>query len=141
MFNVSIYLRKPIDGIQIHGIVYYRYNGIEYKKFPIDIWEDVCEWLEMRNGNGRMKKKNFFLLEWTIGKILNQSNLNHLCPYENEVFIRIPRIASNSILVVPQLLPAGKFRIDFSVTQRDRRRIILSGKIFFGISDHRVEIF
>lgn len=140
MINVSFTLKEPLQKFYLHGIFYYRYNGIEYKKFPIDIWEDICEWLDQRDKPGGLNKNKHFLMEWTIGKVLNYSNWNHPCPYDGEIFIKASQFPFGSFQI-PQFLPSGRFRIDVFILKADRKSIILASKAFFGISDHRLEVF
>lgn len=53
--------------IWTHGVFYFKYN--QFKKFPIELWEDACSWLS--------GKKKSYLLEWTTGYLLSFSNVNH----------------------------------------------------------------
>lgn len=138
MIDVSYKLKKKLNAILIHAVVYYRYNGIEYKKFPIDLWEDLCGWFKF-HGNTTQKMK-FYFLEWVLGTFANYTNVNHTCPYEGELFYRAARFPLSSI-EIPQLLPAGRYRIDVIVLEGDRKSIIHFTKIFFSISDHRIERF
>lgn len=124
----------------LHFVVYYRYNGIEYKKFPIDVWEDLCDWFSKKNDAARIKKKSFLLTEWILKRFSNYSNWNHTCPYENEMTIRAARFPISSI-EIPQMLPAGRYQIDINMVEGDRKSIVHATKIFFSISDHRIETF
>lgn len=110
--NLSIYLKEPLDKMYVHSMFYYRFNGIEYKKFPIDIWEDICQWLAKRHDAAWMKKSKYFFMEWTVGKLLNYTNWNHTCPYEGEIFARTSRISVDSFNI-PQIFPSGNFALMF----------------------------
>lgn len=45
---------QPAYELWIHTVAYYRFNGLTYTKFPVDIWEDACGWLSG-------KKRSFIL--------------------------------------------------------------------------------
>lgn len=138
--DVTYKLKKKLDAIFLHGVAYYRYNGIEYKTFPIDIWEDMCEWFKFHGEKNFKKKRTFFLSEWVFNRFSNYSNINHTCPYEGELTIKADRFAISTI-EIPQLLPAGRYRLDMIVVEGDRKSIVYVNKIFFSISDHRIERF
>lgn len=138
--DVSLMLKKRLDAAFLHAVVYYRYNGIEYKKFPIDIWEDMCGWFKFRYDTRSMKKMESFFAEWILKKFSNYTNLNHTCPYEGEIATKVARFPIGSI-EIPQLLPAGRYRLDIIVLEGDRKSIVFATKIFYSISDHRIERF
>lgn len=51
IFNANFTTNIPMYPIA-HVVFYYRYNGLVYRKFPVDIQEDMCEWIENRNKTG-----------------------------------------------------------------------------------------
>lgn len=110
---------------------YYRY--VTYRFFPISIWDDMCGWIA--------DKRHSFILDWTVGKVIQYSNMNHPCPYVGIVFIKVDNISMDTF-VFDQLLPAGRYRIDFDISDEYQGKVsMLTGKIFASVSDHRIEQF
>lgn len=136
--DVTFKLKKKINAMFFHAVVYYRYNGIEYKKFPIDLWENLCDWFKLHGDS--TKKMKYFFLEWMHKRFLNYTNINHTCPYEGEMTVRAARFPISSI-EIPQLLPAGRYRLDIILFEGDRKSIIYGINLFFSISDNRIERF
>lgn len=138
MGDFRLYLNKPVYPV-VHAEFFYRFNGIEYKKFPIDVREDICEWIVNRNRTGWINEKKVFFSEWALGKILPFANLNQNCPYIGEIYMQFKNISLEQYFIIPQFLPAGRFRIDvYFIVQG---KVCFSAKIYFAISDHRIERF
>lgn len=130
--HFSLNLTKPIYDVWLHSVFYYRFNGLTYKKFPIDLWENGCGWLA-----GTTKS---WILDWTVGKVLNYSNLNHPCPYEGNVYLKVDSVPVSNF-VIDQFLPAGKYRIDYYCTNGNRSDVLFSSHMFMSVSDNRIEQF
>lgn len=129
-FDVHWNLTRPVYDAWLHGVLYYKFNGISYSKFPIDLWENFCDWMD--------HKKPAFILEWTYGRILKYTNFNHSCPFFGHYLIRVKNISVEHFVIEP-LLPSGRFRLDVDFTENDR--IPFGGfKLYFSVSDHRLEI-
>lgn len=139
--DISLHLNEMVKEIQMHVETFYRFNGIEYKKFPIHVWEDVCAWFSNRNKTGWLNERKYFFLELVFGKIFDYTNFNHPCPYDGDIYISARNLSFDRIFGIEQFLPAGRYRINFSATGTDRNDVKLSGKIYFAVSDHRIERF
>lgn len=123
-------LTEPIHDAWFHIVFYYRWNPTTYNKFPIDIWENVCNWLD----GGKS-----YILDWIGGNIIKYSNLNHSCPYESqELYLKADNLSINTF-IIDQFMPSGRFRIDGSITDGNKSRIFVKGQLFFSVSDHRIE--
>lgn len=122
-----------MDSLWSHTVFYYRYNSYTYQKFPIDLWEDVCAWL---NGT-----TNRFLLKWISQIISKYSNLNHSCPYYQVMEVEAERLKLNNFLLIEQLLPSGKYRGEINLTRGYKKEPIAIVKFFFSISDNRIDKF
>lgn len=114
----------------LHGVVYYKFNGLVYNKFPIDLWENICDFLA---GKGIS-----YFMGWTLGKLMEYSTFNHSCPFKaGPMLVKADNISIENFPVEP-LLPSGRFRVDADFTGGDRVPTA-SFQIFFSVSDHRLE--
>lgn len=113
----------------VHTVFYYKY-AYTYQKYAIDLWENMCDWLG--------KKTKSYLLDWTIGRAQRYTNINHSCPYEGVVYLKADNISIKQFPIEP-LLPSGRYRMDINITEGNRKTSIFVGKVFFSISDHRIE--
>lgn len=129
-------LSMPLKDIWMHAVVYYRFNGLTYSKFPVDLWEDACGWFA-----GTAKS---YILDGTIGRLRNykiiDTNINHACPYLGHVYAKADNI-STSRFKTQQILPSGKFCLDVNLTNGYRKNVLATAQLFGSISDHRVEQF
>lgn len=132
-FRVNFYTNatKPLDNIWFHFVFYYRFNPTTFSKFPIDVWENVCDWI-----GGKAKAA---ILNFGLGNILKYTSLNHSCPYQ-EVYANADNLTSDSF-IVDQLFPAGKYRAEANVTDGYKKNLLANIKLIFSISDHRIEKF
>lgn len=122
----------PFQNIWIRVVFNYRYNPHTYHKFPIDLWEDVCEWVHGGKRN--------HILRWTDEILRSFSNLNHSCPY-SDVLIDVERIPIDKAALLMPLIPSGRYRVDVHVTRGKNHNVSAMVHIFFGVSDNRVEVF
>lgn len=121
---------EPIKEIYIHTVFYYKY--MTYRKFPIDIWEELCGWLDS-------KRKSFFLdiaLKKVFEFVKHDGNLS--CPLIGEYAVRI-KTQSTTVLNVPSMVPSGRYRIDVNVTESDRNNVIAITSTYVSNSDNRIE--
>lgn len=132
--HMRINFSEPMNDLWLHGVFYYRYNAHSYRKFPIDVWEDICAWI------GRGTHHQTYFLKWTGQNVRRFSNMNHSCPYSGSVLIKVDRIPVNSLIMLP-FMPAGRYRVDLNLTRGYRKSSFMINKFFFSISDNRVEQF
>lgn len=125
--NISNNLRHPIDNVQLHVVLYYRYN--RYQKYLIDRWEDICGYF-----SGKVPSP---ILDIILKNTKQFSNVNHTCPYSGSMTFAAKQFKMDNFIIEP-LLPAGKFRADVSFTEGAKRNTVSHIKVFFSISDHRV---
>ncbi len=124
-------ITQPTDDVWLHGVLNYKFNGLVYQKFPIDLWEDVCAWL-----NGKRKA---YILDWTFGRILNFTNIG-TCPFFGYYYVRASNVSMEDFVVEP-LLPSGRYRLDLQFMHRMHDLIpFVKFEIYFSVSDHRLEI-
>lgn len=123
-------LTRPLRGAHIHTIAYYKYNT--YQKWAIDIWEDLCGWLS--------GTKRSYIMDWSVKKVLNYSNFDRPCPLEGNLFLKLNNISMDKFPLEP-LLPSGRYRFDVNLTDANKIDVVVMGKLFFTVSDHRIEQF
>lgn len=141
LVDVGVNLNYPVYKAFFHAVFYYRYNGIVYKTFPIDVFEDCCEWLIKRNQTGWLEKNKYFILETAFGPLLKYSNINHSCPYVGPIYVKADLPLRNFYYILDYLVPAGRYRVDWSLTDGNKNHIFMSGKLYAAVSDHRIEQF
>lgn len=135
--NLNVDIRwnytKPVYDQWFHIVIYYKFNGITYSKFPIDLWENMCDWLI---GVGPKK----YALDWALKRILNYTHFNHPCPYYvGPAFVKVDNV-SIDMFSFDHLLPSGRYYMDMYLTTGDRVPFI-AFKFYFSISDIRVDVF
>lgn len=93
----------------------------------------MCEWLTARLAG----KKTLYMLNWTLGRIIDESTLNHTCPFVGYQVIDVKNISIDAFVVEP-LIPSGRYRmkLDFADSSRVTFGSVL---VFFSISDYRLE--
>lgn len=127
--RLSVNFIKPTTQLWLHIVGYFKYNT--YQKIATELWDDVCGWL-----NGSHKS---FLLDFLKPLFTKYSNFNHTCPYLGIVLGKTDNISVQQF-AFPQIMPAGRYRLDFNVTKGLRRGEIYGGSLYFAISDHRIEV-
>lgn len=120
-----------MNDVWFHSIFYYKFNGITFQKFPIDLWESMCDWM---NGTGHS-----YVLDWSFGKILNYSNLNHSCPV-NSIIIKVANTSMDTFTFEQSFLPSGDYRVDNYLSTTNGGGSFVKGSLYFSVSDHRLEI-
>ncbi|KAG4071264.1 hypothetical protein HA402_003968 [Bradysia odoriphaga] len=122
---------RPIRNIWLHAVCYYKFNGIVYNKFPIDLWENVCDYADG-------KRKNTFFLDWWVARVIRFSNFNHPCPYSN-ISVKTNNVSLDEIFSFDKsIFPSGRYRVDLSITEDDRIPF-LKMAIFGSNSEHDLE--
>lgn len=92
---------QPIPELQVHLVVYREHQT--YRKYAVDIWEDICEWLN--------KKKRSFWMDWTFGraiKYIKYDGGEWKCPIkEGNLTINYKNISLNEESPLIPLVPSG----------------------------------
>ncbi|XP_017061674.1 uncharacterized protein LOC108101733 [Drosophila ficusphila] len=98
--NVHIKLLKlPINKIFVRFVVYRKLNG--YHPFLFNISKELCRAIKHPN---RLDVFYYF-----YHAFLPYSNLNHTCPYTNDVFIKNCTLRDSMFAKVP--LPKGSYKL------------------------------
>lgn len=100
-------ISKPIHNAWVHYVLNYRYNRMTYHKFPVDLWESPCDWLG---------GKKSWILDWTVGIVLNYTNINHPCPYEGHLYFKADNLSINTFNIeqlAPSVTIATKCHLEF----------------------------
>lgn len=129
-------ITEPITEAFLHMRAFYKYQAYQpYKKFPVDIWEDLCGWL---NGT-----KNSFYLNWTLepAKKFITYDGEMKCPLIGNLDMKFENISLNSRFPLTQIVPSGRYRVEVNFTEGDRSTIISGKRYYFSISDNRIGQF
>lgn len=126
-------LSKPVDDVWFHAVGYYKYNT--YTKIATELWENGCDLIR----NFIAGKKFLFFPTYLIPFVTNYTNVNHECPFSGQMWIRANNL-SIQFFALPQIVPAGRYRLDISITEGNREKVLGRAQIYGGVSDHRVEV-
>lgn len=127
--HLAIHLRRPLSAAWVHGVVYYKY--LTYQKIATEYWDDLCAWLA--------GERESYFLDFLKPLISTYTNLNHSCPYTGLVFGKADNISAQKF-IIPQIMPAGRYKVEANVTEGDRKTSLAGLTLFFSISDHRIEV-
>lgn len=130
--HIHANITKPVNDVLFHVTFYYKFNRIVFNKYPIDLWENVCDYLD-----GKIMKS--YMLDWIVKGLLKYTNLNHSCPYIGYVFLKADNISVDTLSFAPSLIPAGSYRIDIIGTESDRVTFA-AAQMYFSVSEHRMEV-
>ena len=72
--------------------------------------------------------------------IFNYSNFDHPRTLKGNMFLKIDNISMDKFPLEP-LLPSGRYRFDVNLTEANKIDAVFMGKLFFTVSDHRIEQF
>lgn len=133
-FNIHINITRPLKDLWFHSVLYYKFNGLVYQKFPVDLWENFCEWLAARLAG---RPTMMYTLDWTFGTIIHNSNINHSCPLFGYYALEDKNLSLDDFIVKP-LFPSGRYRLDVYFTGNDRVPLF-EGHVYYSISDYRLE--
>lgn len=79
-------------------------------------------------------------MDWSVGKVIKYSNVNHICPWLNPVLIKVDNISMHAFSFEQSFLPAGNYRVDNDFTEGREGAPLFSASLYFSVSDHRLEI-
>lgn len=130
-FLVELNVLAPITQIRFHSALYFKHQA--YRKTPIELSEDICDWLN--------KKKRSSLLDATLGLILKFIQYDHKleCPLvPGNMSMKAYNVSLNDQFPMIPLLPSGQYRMDSTLFEGQRNPFV-SIKFFMTISDKRVE--
>lgn len=125
-------LSQTVDAVLIHSVFYHKFNGISFAKFPIDLWENLCDWMG--------GKSISYVMEWSLGKVLKYANRNITCPWNSYMFIKVDNISMNTFSFEQSFIPSGKYRVDNYFMESKGSIPFITASLYFTVSDHRLEI-
>lgn len=128
-FNTTMTLVHPIDDVEVHFELYHKYN--RYEKFLINLWEDGC-----LHGSGTFTSPMDKLIMDNIKRLGFEMTSDMRCPLHGTLSTTVDRFNA-SHLVIP-LLPAGRYRLDFTFTEGKKRNVYVAVQGYFTVSDLRV---
>lgn len=129
--DIRVNLSKPLNDAWIHGVAYYKLNSLKYQRFAVDLWENPCDWLAGKKSR---------IMDWTFGRVIQYTNINHLCPYDGQIYLKVDNVSIHNFPMEP-LVPAGRFRLDVNVTDGTKKHVLAITHLYISVSDHRVEQF
>lgn len=130
-FHMEANIIEPIKEMHVHFTGYKKYQV--YKMYPVDVWEDVCAWLD--------EKKRSFFMEWTLKRIWKYIHYNGdlKCPLKGNLTINFQNVSLNEQFPMIPLLPSGRYRTDNTFIDGNHNTTIAFAQFYFAISDTRVE--
>lgn len=120
---------RPVDDLKVQFELYYKYN--RYERFLINVWEDGC----LKGNDTYTSPMNKLIME-NIKRLRVKLSSDMRCPMHGTLSSTMDRI-NGSHLVIP-LLPAGRFRTDFTFTEGKQQNVYATVQLYFAISDLRV---
>lgn len=111
---------------------YFKFNT--YTRIAGHIYASLCDWIA--------GKKSHFITDFYLKELINHTNANHTCPYfPGQLLLKIDNISTQEF-GFPQIMPAGRYRLDVSITESD---VIAATpqcefSIYCSVSDHRIEV-
>ncbi|XP_019892852.2 uncharacterized protein LOC109612856 isoform X1 [Musca domestica] len=102
--NVHVKLwQLPVNNISVNLALFKKFSG--YKPFLYNITVDLCKYLK------NPRKHPFLDLFHRV--IVNDSNINHTCPYNHDIIVKNVLLNENNFKYLP--LPRGEYRFDLKV--------------------------
>ncbi|XP_058986209.1 uncharacterized protein LOC131806263 [Musca domestica] len=107
VIGLSIYAKMwqlPVNNISINLSLFKKLNG--YRPFLYNFSVDMCKFFK------NPKKYPFVQLYHRI--IVNESNINHTCPYNHDLIVKDVFLDESKFKNLP--LPRGEYRFDLKVS-------------------------
>lgn len=126
--------KTPVTSAWAHIVVYYRYKT--YQKYAIDLWEDLCGFLD--------KKAQSYFMAWAVSRVMNYTNLSHPCPYTENIYVKFNNVSIDAIQI-EQLMPSGRYRLDINLTKKahtfEPKNVYGSYILYGSVEDNRLDRF
>lgn len=136
-FQFQANLTERVNSAWGHVVVYKQYSSNVWRKFVIDLWENLCGWF-----NGTAKS---WVLDVSLRFVLRHSNtktnINRTCPLHVGYYYIKNDNMSLDIFKTEQLLPSGRYRADISGHKTKNSPWLVRATLYVSVSDHRVEVF
>lgn len=131
--QINFNITKPLNHIWLHTMLYYKFNGLVYSKFPIDLWYNICEWQDKRL-TGRLTRVEGYA---SFKRLLDMSSLNHSCPFVGYYSVDVKNMSMEAFPFEP-LLPSGRYRFDMAYSEKFHGYEFYTSQIYFSVSDYRL---
>lgn len=131
--DTQFYFTRPLPRLWIHVMLYFKFNGIVYNKFPIDHWENICDFFDG-------KKEDAWFFDWWVSRLQNNNftNLSHSCPYSS-LIVKADNVTLDTFFSFTKgIMPSGRYRIDIFFAEEDRIPF-LDVKLFGTNAEHPLE--
>ncbi|KAG4073319.1 hypothetical protein HA402_002664 [Bradysia odoriphaga] len=79
------------------------------------------------------------IMEWLLGRISKFSNLNHKCPYADNIYFKADNISVDEFSY-PDLMPSAQYRLDITLFENMEKILATFYIYFIIISDHRIDV-
>lgn len=129
MFNYTFVLSRPMKTGWVHFVLYHKYNT--YTKFLIDLWEDYCAFWDGANGHPLS-----ILLKENVLRLGVKYNFPWHCPLSGTLNMRHDGLNASHIIL--PLLPAGRYRLDATLSGAKDSLLYVEQRYYFKVSDLRV---
>lgn len=127
--NVTAILNQTVNEMWGHAVLYKKY--LIYQKYLVDVREDVCEFFELDNGSPVAK-----VMVNNILRIL-PTKISLRCPFHPGTMAVCNDRFNFSEMFFP-LMPAGRYRLEITMTKKNPAHKYVIVKLYFAISDFRV---
>lgn len=84
-------------------------------------------------------KEKLYILDYLRPLAEKYTNMYHSCPYVGKILMKADNMSIHEF-AIPQIVPAGRYRIDLNITEGYFGKTLVDAKIYGSISDHRVEV-
>lgn len=120
---------KQKNNIRLHFKMYYRFNGLTYRPFLIDIEADFCAFML-----NVLKRPNIMLAN-VMEQVRKHSNIDHPCPYTGTV--EIQNLTLSNLFLGGSMLPTGQYRFHSKIYDDKENKTILEPIVFFTVPQSR----
>lgn len=124
---------RTLESIFVHSSIFHQFSNNEYRPFLLNVWEDFCGYM-------RGDKRNMYL-NLLAPLFMKNINFNHTCPYHPGMYLVKFDNVSVSDLDTIKIIPAGRYRLELSYHIGFKGPFLLTHKIYYSVSDHRIELF
>ncbi|KAH8298564.1 hypothetical protein KR044_011696, partial [Drosophila immigrans] len=102
-------LKAPFNNAKVNLSLWRKFNG--FRPFMFNVTFDFCKLMSQPNGSLSFQKIFF-------DSLAKNSNINHSCPYENEIVVHDLVFKNEYLKYLP--LPTGEYQVQFmAATDKD----------------------
>lgn len=126
-------LNRTYESLFVHIVAYRQFSNNEYRKFLVDVWEDICK--AVKGGTGNL------LTRIVMEKTRDYTNVVRPCPYTPGIYYTKMKNMQMDTMNFGQILPSGRYRVEGNLTSGFKGTVLLTAKAYYAVSDRRVEQF